>query len=435
MVGSTENVSTKKSSTKGMNTALSRRRVSCRELGRPDCDGWLWKKRRERGVFVTHKWQRFWFVLKGPALYWYTTQQDEKAEGFINISSYNIESAGEHKRKYVFKMFHPKFQNFFFAADHVSDMSKWINCLITAIQKHKKLQTGPSSEEECYSETESESERSPSPGRKNKKLNYNTYPRKKDKFHRAPLPSPPAEGGKGTGPVDEMGEMLNNIKEGGVSLTGQEQPFTYHHFRRSFIKRCKNPVINEKVHTLRTLHSTLKAKEAELLQINKLLDSEEVSAARFRQWRQCNEELLQDIERLALQRDRADHQPSPVSAETVTAATAEAQDEEEEEEEPEEREPGLTRSEGEGGERGGAAGVDDDVVVDNEQSVDGEPEESPALSPVAMATTTTAAATAATAAATASPSLELNLGSLQDSINRELSEMAESGEAEHYFYI
>lgn len=59
-------------------------------------------------------------------------------------------------------------------------------------------------------------------------------------------------------PVDEMGVMMNSIKEGGVSLTGEEQPFTHDHFRRSFIRRCKNPVINEKVHTLRTLQSTLK---------------------------------------------------------------------------------------------------------------------------------------------------------------------------------
>lgn len=59
-------------------------------------------------------------------------------------------------------------------------------------------------------------------------------------------------------PVDEMGVMMNSIKEGGVSLTGQEQPFTHDHFRRSFIRRCKNPVINEKVHILRTLQSTLK---------------------------------------------------------------------------------------------------------------------------------------------------------------------------------
>lgn len=59
----------------GMTTAMSRRRVSCRELGRPDCDGWLWKKRKDSGVFITQKWQRFWFVLKGPSLYWYISQQ------------------------------------------------------------------------------------------------------------------------------------------------------------------------------------------------------------------------------------------------------------------------------------------------------------------------------------------------------------------------
>lgn len=54
---------------------MSRRRVSCRELGKPDCDGWLWKKRKESSVFIAQKWQRFWFVLKGPALYWYSSQQ------------------------------------------------------------------------------------------------------------------------------------------------------------------------------------------------------------------------------------------------------------------------------------------------------------------------------------------------------------------------
>ena len=66
--------------------------------------------------------------------------------------------------------------------------------------------------------------------------------------------SSPCEGGQ----VDEMGMMLNNIKEGGVSLIGHEQPFTHDHFRKSFIRRNKNPVINEKAHTLRALQSTLK---------------------------------------------------------------------------------------------------------------------------------------------------------------------------------
>ncbi|XP_044022875.1 connector enhancer of kinase suppressor of ras 1 isoform X2 [Siniperca chuatsi] len=406
MVGHTGNKEREKSSTKGMSTAMSRRRVSCRELGRPDFDGWLWKKRKESSVFITQKWQRFWFVLKGPSLYWYTTQQDEKAEGFVNIASYNIESAGEHKRKYVFKMCHQRFQNFFFAADNVSDMSKWINCLITAIQKHKKLHKGPDSEEECYSETESESERSPSPRRRNKKVQSNTLPRPKGKTNKVPLSSPVTGGSKGTegGPVDEMGMMLNNIKEGGVSLIGHDQPFTHDHFRKSFIRRNKNPIINEKAHTLRALQSTLKAKETELLQINKILEDSDLTASKFRQWKERNEELVQEIERLAALKpskggDDVAVQDTPtegVALETVAKETATAETE-------------------------GAYKLS---LSDGEQLVDAEPSDVVLEIPQGSPSTET------------SPVLEFSLGSLQESINKQLSEMAESGEAaENYFYI
>ncbi|XDV43283.1 hypothetical protein PO909_011789 [Leuciscus waleckii] len=307
MAGLREEKENKKSSTKGTRTAMSRRRVSCRELGRPDCDGWLWKKRKEANVFMTQKWQRFWFVLKGPTLYWYNSQQEEKAEGLIKIGSYNIESAGEHKRKYVFKMRHPRFQNFFFAAENVNDMSKWINCLIAAIQKHKKnVQSQPDSEEDCYSETESEEETSRSPLSHRKKLNTktqtqsNTLPRTKGKQNRMsePLTISQAGGSKIAGKLDEMDEMFHSLKKGGVSLIGQNQPTTHDQLRKSFIKRNKNPVINEKIHTLRALQSTLKAKEAELHLINKILEDSEFSSQKFRQWKQRNEELLQDIEKL-----------------------------------------------------------------------------------------------------------------------------------------
>ncbi|XP_016372287.1 connector enhancer of kinase suppressor of ras 1-like isoform X3 [Sinocyclocheilus rhinocerous] len=300
MAGLREEKENKKSSTKGTRTAMSRRRVSCRELGRPDCDGWLWKKRKETNVFMTQKWQRFWFVLKGPTLYWYTSQQEEKAEGLIKIGSYNIESAGEHKRKYVFQMCHQRFQNFFFAADNVKDMSKWINCLITAIQKHKKnVQSQPDNEEECYSETESEEESSRSPLSHRKKVNTkaqtqsNTLPRTKGKQNRVSEPITISQAGN----VDEMDEMFHSLKKGGVSLIGQNQPTTHDQLRKSFIKRNKNPVINEKIHTLRALQSTLKAKEAELHLINKILEDSEFSPQKYHQWKQFNEELLQDIER------------------------------------------------------------------------------------------------------------------------------------------
>ncbi|KAM6912144.1 connector enhancer of kinase suppressor of ras 1 [Xenentodon cancila] len=400
MVGHTANKDTKKISTKGMTSNLSRRRVSCRELAHPDCDGWLWKKRKESSVFIAQKWQRFWFVLKGPCLYWYITQQDEKAEGLLNIASYTIESAGEHKRKYVFQMCHRKFQNFFFAADNVSDMSKWINCLITARQKHQKFHKGPDSEEECYSETESESESSPSPSRKNKKVQSRTLPRPK-KTNKTPLWSSSTEGSKGTSaPEDEMSTMINNLKEGGVSLIGHEQPFTHDHFRKSFIRRNKNPVINEKAHTLRALQSTLKAREAELQQINKLLEDSDLTPSNYRQWKENNEELFQEIERLAglkaskIEGDIAPVQDTPaeeVASETVAKETA------------------------------GAYKLS---LSDGEQLVDAEPSdvhlEIPQGSP----------------SAEMSPTLELSLGSLEESINQQLNEMAKSGEAaETYFYI
>ncbi|XP_059374974.1 CNK3/IPCEF1 fusion protein-like [Carassius carassius] len=304
MAGLREEKENKKSCTKGTRTALSRRKVSCRELGRPDCDGWLWKKRKETNVFMTQKWQRFWFVLKGPTMYWYNSQQEEKAEGLIKIGSYNIESAGEHKRKYVFQMCHQRFQNFIFAADNVKDMSKWINCLIAAIQKYKKnVQSQPDNEEECYSETESEEESSRSPLSHRKKVNTktqsNTLPRTKGKQNRVsePITISQAGGSKIAGNVDEMDEMFHSLKKGGVSLIGRNQPTTHDQLRKSFIKRNKNPVINEKIHTLRALQSTLKAKEAELHLINKILDDSEFSPQKYRQWKEFNEDLLQDIER------------------------------------------------------------------------------------------------------------------------------------------
>ncbi|KAM9786422.1 connector enhancer of kinase suppressor of ras 1 [Syngnathus typhle] len=413
MVGHTGHQETKKTSLKGMTTALSRRRVSCREIVLPDCDGWLWKKRKESSVFIAQKWQRFWFVLKGASLYWYTSQQDEKAEGLVNISSYTIESAGEHKRKYVFKMRHQRFHNIFFAADNVTEMSKWINCLIMAIQKHKKLSPGPDSEEECYSETESENEGSPSPRRRHKKVQASTLPRPKRKTNiKVPLPSP-STGGSKAAPEDEMGKMLNNIKEGGVSLMGQEQPLTHDHFRRSFIRRNKNPVINEKAHTLRALQSTLKAKEAELQQINKILDGSAVTASKYRQWKEQNEELIHEIERLAsLRTSKIGDADAAAATGNVAARVAPA----------DEVALATVATETSTAETKGAHRLN---LGDGEQLVDAEPSdvllELPLGSPVEESS---------------SPGLELSLGSLQESINKQLSEMRESGEAtDSYFYI
>lgn len=139
-----------------------------------------------------------------------------------------------------------------------------------------------------------------------------------------------------------------------------------------------------------------------MLQINKLLEDSNLSASTYRQWKEQNEELLQEIERTyaleaAKEADGAALQDPPTEAvalETVVKETP-------------------------AGEFEGAYRLS---LSDGEQLVDAEPSdvllEIPPGSP------------------SASPQLELSLGSLQDSINKQLTEMLESGEpAENYFYI
>ncbi|XP_058853521.1 connector enhancer of kinase suppressor of ras 2-like isoform X2 [Acipenser ruthenus] len=308
-----EERASRKSNTKGVRSTASRRRISCRELGKADCEGWLWNKKNESSVFVTQKWQRFWFVLKGPSLYWYNSQHEEKAEGFINVSSYNIESAGDHKRKYVFKVCHERFRTFFFAADNVTDMSKWINCLIAAILKHKQYSKNfPKKEEDCYSETEPEDEDSNSPRAPRHKAytkrqsdGVQTISKgKKGKEARNKENIPQSGGATSTaektqtGVKDDMDNLYDRIKEGGVSLIGSQQLSTMDHFRKSFIKRNKNPVINEKALRLRALKSTLKAKEAELHVINAILDDPELTSQKFKEWKVKNEDLCNEIAKL-----------------------------------------------------------------------------------------------------------------------------------------
>uniref|UniRef100_A0AAY4EPH6 Uncharacterized protein n=1 Tax=Denticeps clupeoides TaxID=299321 RepID=A0AAY4EPH6_9TELE len=100
----------------------SRRRIACKDLGHGDCEGWLWKKKDATGYF-TQKWKKYWFILKDSDLYWYTNQNDEKAEGFISLPEFRIDRAIECRRKHAFKACHPKIKSFFFATDHLEEMN------------------------------------------------------------------------------------------------------------------------------------------------------------------------------------------------------------------------------------------------------------------------------------------------------------------------
>ncbi|XP_035388783.1 connector enhancer of kinase suppressor of ras 3-like isoform X2 [Electrophorus electricus] len=137
-----------KKKTRGGNAAMSRRRVSVKELDPADHQGWLYRK-NESKVFLGIKWKKYWFVLKKTSLYWYTNQMAEKADGYINLTDFLIDRAMECKKKYAFKACHPNLMMFYFAAENNEEMNTWLNKLgLAAIQ----YEPAPSHQAECYSE-------------------------------------------------------------------------------------------------------------------------------------------------------------------------------------------------------------------------------------------------------------------------------------------
>ncbi|XP_074750470.1 connector enhancer of kinase suppressor of ras 1 [Strix uralensis] len=290
---------------KGVATRLSRRRVSCRDLGRVDCDGWLLKKKDHVG-FMAQKWKRCWFVLKGHTLYWYHHPNDEKAAGLINVATYDLESTREQKKKYVFQLSHQKYKPFVFAAETLADLSMWVSHLITAKTKYTLAhQSVPDREEDCYSETEAEDpdDESPRHGCDSPKKKLQNAPEKAQLFPAGSEPSSAASSPQGSprpcSPMDPTGEdlecLMRCLKQGGVSLIGRQRFLTQEQCRKSFIRRNKNPRINEKVHAVRALQSTLKAKLVELQALEQLLSDAALTSEKFRRWKEEHQELYQDL--------------------------------------------------------------------------------------------------------------------------------------------
>uniref|UniRef100_A0AAX7W4H1 Uncharacterized protein n=1 Tax=Astatotilapia calliptera TaxID=8154 RepID=A0AAX7W4H1_ASTCA len=148
--------------------SASRRRISCKDLGHGDCEGWLWKKKDAKGYF-TQKWRKYWFILKESCLYWYTNQNDEKAEGFISLPEFRIDRAIECRRKFAFKACHPKIKSFFFhnfvcACVFIVTSDYWSESDQDDVDGSMTLkQEGPSSFCDTYHRTPSVNSSSPFP--------------------------------------------------------------------------------------------------------------------------------------------------------------------------------------------------------------------------------------------------------------------------------
>ncbi|CAH2251634.1 Hypothetical predicted protein [Pelobates cultripes] len=338
---------------------MSRRRISCKDLGDADCQGWMYKKKEKS--FLGNKWKKMWTVLKGSCLYWYTNQLAEKAEGFINLPDFIVNPAVECKKKHAIKITHPQIKTFYFAAENREEMNKWLNKLGLAVITHPVEEK---KEEECWSESEHDdqdltTDMPPSTCPVQHKCSDSTlsdscslsseltlslceraltlksvsslstfeFHEKQSDIHKTKRLSAPEierlilvqgiyqekdpqnayskDGTLDTVPnedvadnkdnADEMEKLYKSLEQASLSPIGERRPSSKRELRKSFIKRCKNPSVNEKLHKIRTLNSTLKCKEHDLAMINQLLDSGELTAGKYREWKNLNIMLFPDI--------------------------------------------------------------------------------------------------------------------------------------------
>uniref|UniRef100_A0A9J8C9M6 Connector enhancer of kinase suppressor of Ras 2 n=2 Tax=Cyprinus carpio TaxID=7962 RepID=A0A9J8C9M6_CYPCA len=454
---------------------LNKRRISCKDLGRGDCEGWLWKKKDAKSYF-SQKWKKYWFVLKDACLYWYMNEEDEKAEGFVSLPEFKIDRASECRKKYAFKACHPKIKSFYFAADGVDDMNRWLSRLNMAAAGYAERER-IRQEQDYWSESEHEDNETPStPKQDSPPPPYDTYPRppsvscaspylepkhgrlsstetsqsrssheeyrsepqggsssgggspaRKSASQRrswqdlieTPLtssglhylqtlpledavfcepgaglspeyrrqstlpaqrtlmqehygPFPMLEGERLRDPVnaagkprsftlprdsglhalltpsasmaeqrdpsrrelsrshcinnggstqechgqaDSLGDLYRALERASLSPIGEHRLSTRLEYKHLFIRRCNDPQLNDKLHHLRILQSTLKDREGEVALIDKLLANPKLTSSEFQEWKKVYMELFSS----ELQRDR---QPSPAS-EPSPAATPE----------------------------------------------------------------------------------------------------------------
>ncbi|XP_074043969.1 interactor protein for cytohesin exchange factors 1 isoform X2 [Macrotis lagotis] len=376
---------------------MSRRRISCKDLGHADFQGWLYKK-KEKGTFLSNKWRKFWVVLKGASLYWYGNQMAEKADGFINLPEFAVDRAVECKKKHAFKISHPQIKTFYFAAENIQEMNMWLNKLGLAVIRLASTEK----DEECYSESEHEDpeiavETPPPPysaqppshlgsqeasssslvlnepscsfsslessinsahsSSSSSSTSKAVYPERQSwldivnssstteevgqsimvQIHSSNLPEGSENGlvksesgflnslsseetsslnsslvhlsvpddtlGLKTSDKeqtkvpedDEMEKLYKSLEQASLSPIGDRRPSTKKELRKSFVKRSKNPSINEKLHKIRTLNSTLKCKEHDLATINQLLEDPKLTAKKYREWKRTNSLLVQEI--------------------------------------------------------------------------------------------------------------------------------------------
>ncbi|XP_032296820.1 connector enhancer of kinase suppressor of ras 2 isoform X4 [Coturnix japonica] len=229
----------------------SKRRISCKDLGRGDCEGWLWKKKDAKSYF-SQKWKKYWFVLKDTSLYWYINEEDEKAEGFISLPEFKIDRASECRKKYAFKACHPKIKSFYFAAEHLDDMNRWlnrINMLAAGYAERERIKQ----EQDYWSESDKEEADTPStPKQDSPPPPYDTYPRPPSMSCTSPYVEPKHSRLSSTETSQSQSSHEEFRPEAAGSITDSPVRKTASQ-RRSWQDLIETPLTSSGLHYLQTL--------------------------------------------------------------------------------------------------------------------------------------------------------------------------------------
>uniref|UniRef100_A0AAY5EC50 Connector enhancer of kinase suppressor of Ras 2a n=1 Tax=Electrophorus electricus TaxID=8005 RepID=A0AAY5EC50_ELEEL len=247
---------TKKKSKGAPLSSISKRRISCKDLGRGDCEGWLWKKKDAKSYF-SQRWKKYWFVLKDACLYWYMNEEDEKAEGFVSLPEFKIDRASECRKKYAFKACHPKIKSFYFAADGVDDMNRWLSRLNMAAAGYAEREKICQEQADYWSESDHEDNETPStPKQDSPPPPYDTYPRPPSMSCTSPYPEPKHGrlSSTETSQSRSSHEEYRSEPPGGGSSSGGGSPARKSTSqRRSWQDLIETPLTSAGLHYLQTL--------------------------------------------------------------------------------------------------------------------------------------------------------------------------------------
>ncbi|XP_056440763.1 connector enhancer of kinase suppressor of ras 2 [Gadus chalcogrammus] len=98
-------------------------------------------------------------------------------------------------------------------------------------------------------------------------------------------------GGGGEGA--SLGDLFRACEQGGVCPLGRGSEVRgQSEFRQSFLRRAADPQLNDQLHRLRILTSTLKDREGELALIDRLLANPTLSSIEFQEWKRAYQELF-----------------------------------------------------------------------------------------------------------------------------------------------